>query len=146
MVRELEKEVICFLEANTRDEALVEMLSMLDLPMEAVLQSILQREQVVSTGIGIGIALPHAKMAGLTDFQVVIGLVKNREGIDWNAIDRLPVRIVLLICGPADAHGEYLQLLSRLTRLVKQEEIRTGLLEAVTIDDVVKILDQKKEV
>jgi PTS system nitrogen regulatory IIA component len=101
----------------------------------------MQRERVVSTGIGIGIAIPHAKIEEIDDFYVAIGIIKN-EGVDWDAIDHLPVKLVLLICGPQERHGEYLQLLSKLTKKIKEEETRRALFVAKTEEEVVKIFQE----
>lgn len=131
---------VCFLQAKTKQEAIFELVSELDLDHNSVFEAVMQRERVISTGIGIGIAIPHAKLAGVEDFHVVIGVV-DHEGIDWDAIDHLFVRLVILICGPDDRHREYLQLLSELTKKIKQEKVRQALFSAKNREEVVKIFE-----
>ncbi len=131
---------VCFLEAKTREEAIHAMVAELDTDQKSVFDAVMQREKVISTGIGIGIAIPHAKIVGLQDFSVVIGIVKG-EGIAWDAIDRLPVKLIILISGPDDKHREYLQLLSKLTRTIKQEHVRQTLFFAKDREEVVKIFE-----
>jgi PTS system nitrogen regulatory IIA component len=117
------------------------LVSKLDIDHSKVFDAVMQRERVVSTGIGIGIAIPHAKIEEIDDFYVAIGIIKN-EGVDWDAIDHLPVKLVLLICGPQERHGEYLQLLSKLTKKIKEEETRRALFVAKTEEEVVKIFQE----
>lgn len=95
------------------------------------------REQIVSTGIGVGVALPHAKLRGLPRFFVVIGVLP--QGVDWDALDGAPVRIVCLIVGPDDRPALYLQLLSKLTWILKDEERRKKILNLSQAEEIVKL-------
>ena len=61
-------------------------------------EAILSREELVSTGIGLGISIPHAKMNSIEKFFVILGICKN--GLDWDSVDRKPVRAVFMIGGP----------------------------------------------
>jgi len=137
----LHPSLITFLEAQTRDGILHEMTSLLfkngKIPEEeSFYQAILEREKIVSTGIGMGVALPHAKLANCTDFLVALGLLK--QGVRWHDSDGTPVRIVFMIGGPEAKQTEYLQLLSALTLSIKDEERRRALLAETNIE---KILD-----
>ena len=92
----LDSRLIAFLDVETRDEAINVLIDLLNqagkLPdREAFRQAIFHREEIVSTGIGMGVAFPHAKIADLDDFFVAVGLLE--KGIDWNALDGAPVRI-----------------------------------------------------
>jgi len=133
--------VVSFLDVKSREEAIKTLVSKLDIDHSKVFDAVMQRERVVSTGIGIGIAIPHAKIEEIDDFYVAIGIIKN-EGVDWDAIDHLPVKLVLLICGPQERHGEYLQLLLKLTKKIKEEETRRALFVAKTEEEVVKIFQE----
>lgn len=135
------KPIVSFLDAKTREEAIKKLVLELDVDHSKVFDAVMQREKVISTGIGIGIAIPHAKIEEINDFYVVIGIMKN-EGVNWDAIDNLPVKLVLLICGPQDRHGDYLQLLSKLTKKIKEEETRRALFVAKTEEEVVKIFQE----
>lgn len=103
-------------------------------------QAILAREQVVSTGIGMGVALPHAKLSSLDTFFIGIAVLK--KGIDWDALDGSPVRIVFMIGGPDDKQTEYLQILSGLTHAVKDEDRRKQLLTAQTPQEIIRLFEQ----
>ncbi len=132
---------VTFLHSKTRAEAIHTLIESLDVDQKLVFDAVMQRERVISTGIGIGIAIPHAKIAGIEEFSVGIGIVRH-EGIEWDAIDNLPVKLILLICGPDDRHKEYLQLLSELTKKIKQETVRQALFSAKTEEEVVKIFEE----
>ncbi len=132
---------VCILNARSREEAIASLVSELDVDHKMVYEAIMQRERVISTGIGIGIAIPHAKISGIEEFNVVIGIVQH-EGINWDAIDHLPVKLIMLICGPDDRHREYLQLLSELTKKIKQESVRQALFSAKNREEVVKIFGE----
>ncbi len=104
--------------------------------------AVLEREELVSTGIGLGVALPHTKSKDIEEFFMVVGI--NKEGIDWDAIDRNPVGIVFLIGGPEteSSQKEYLQIVSKLMLLIKNKERRVMLLNSETAQEVADIFDK----
>ena len=71
----------------------------------------------------MGVAVPHAKMDNFTDFFIAVGIQKQK-GLDWNALDKAPVRLIFMIGGPEDKQSEYLQILSLLTSAIKDVELR----------------------
>ncbi len=99
-------------------------------------QAILKREEIVSTGIGSGVAIPHAKLDSLQDFSIAIGIEIDGDGVDWSAIDGFPVRLVFLIGGPASNQSEYLKILSHLTTKIKHQDLRENLLKCKTRSEV----------
>lgn len=109
---------------------------------EVFVQAVLEREELVSTGIGLGVALPHAKLTNIEDFFIIVGI--NKEGIDWDAIDRNPVGLVFLIGGPEkeDSPREYLQLISKLMLLIKNRDRRLMLLNAKDENEVATIFEK----
>lgn len=123
--------LIVFLDAATRDEAiqaLVDTLHSTNTISDSrhFNQAILDREKLVSTGIGMGVALPHAKMEMCHSFFICLGILN--KGVNWKAIDNAPVKIVFMIGGPDDKQTEYLQILSHLTQFIKKDEVRKKLL------------------
>ena len=109
---------------------------------ESFKNAVLEREELVSTGIGLGVALPHTKSKDIEEFFIVIGI--NKEGIDWDAIDRNPVGIVFLIGGPAaeDSQKEYLQIVSKLMLLIKNKERRISLLNSENAQEIADIFEK----
>ncbi|WP_242678197.1 PTS sugar transporter subunit IIA [Neochlamydia sp. AcF84] len=127
----LDSRNILFMSAEDRDEALHTIVENLHQnrflhDKEAFYQAILEREKVVSTGIGMGVAIPHAKLKGYESFFIAIGILQ--KGVDWNSLDGSPVRIIIMIGGPDDKQTEYLQILSALTTAVKDENRRKKML------------------
>jgi mannitol/fructose-specific phosphotransferase system IIA component (Ntr-type) len=104
----------------------------------ALLSAVRERERVLSTGIGLGIAIPHAKIAGVSRFVVAVG--RHAEGIEFDAIDGRSVHLVVLIAGPQDAQDRYLRLLARLSGRLKLDEVRKKLLAAASPAEIVSIL------
>ena len=130
----IDEGVICFLDADNRDTALHKLVDALAddnkiLDKEAFFQAIIKREKIVSTGIGMGVAIPHAKPPNQ----------KAKEGIDWDGLDGAPVRLIFMIGGPADQQTDYLKILCRVTAAIKDEDRRKKLLSAVKKEDVIKL-------
>ncbi len=136
----LNEQLITFLDVSNRNVAIDELINLLEqsgkLPNKAAFRkAILDREEIVSTGIGMGVAVPHAKLKGFKQFFIVVG-IQQKKGIDWNAIDKAPVRLVFLIAGPDDRQAEYLQILSQLTMAVKDQNLRKELQHASSAQEV----------
>lgn len=101
------------------------------------LDAIFDRENIVSTGIGLGIAIPHSKLDSIDNFFIIIGIIKDE--IDWKSLDSKPVKAVFLIGGPANAQKKYLSILSKLMLIIRNSKIRNKLFTAVEEKDVVDI-------
>jgi PTS system nitrogen regulatory IIA component len=144
ITRYLDESLIIFLEAHSRDEALQVLIDSLDKKgklkdKEAFYQAVLAREKIVSTGIGMGVAIPHAKLPFYDEFFIAIGIQK--QGIEWKALDGAPVRLVFLIGGPDDKQTEYLQLLSRLTLAIKDADRRKNMLLATSPREIIDLFN-----
>ncbi|MDP1835136.1 MAG: PTS sugar transporter subunit IIA [Chlamydiales bacterium] len=139
----LDTALVCFLDVATRDEALramverVQATGRLEDP-EAFYQAIISREEIVTTGIGMGVAIPHAKLSSYNQFFICIAVLKR--GVDWKALDSAPVRLIFMIGGPDDRQTEYLQILSGLTSALRDEERRKKMLTADTPQAVLDLL------
>jgi mannitol/fructose-specific phosphotransferase system IIA component (Ntr-type) len=92
------------------------------LPSAELLAAVLEREAVVSTGFGGGVAMPHIRHPGVADFHTVLG--RAREGVEYDAIDGEPVRLLLLIVGPESEKGRYQKLMRRAATFLKDERDR----------------------
>jgi PTS system nitrogen regulatory IIA component len=103
-------------------------------------KAIIAREEIVSTGIGLGVAIPHAKLPTIDNFFIAIATIK--DGIDWDSIDHKPVRAVFLIGGPDKQQGEYLKILAKLTLLIKNAERREKLFAATTPEEIIEVFDK----
>jgi nitrogen PTS system EIIA component len=98
----------------------------------AVLEAVLERESVQSTGIGFGVAIPHGRSTAVRELSMVAGV--SRAPVPFDAIDGEPVRLFFLIVGPEASAGLHVKILSRIARLVRRDAVRQQLLEAATAD------------
>lgn len=142
----LDERLVIFLDVDNRDEALQKLVDLLDtegklVDKEQFYQAILGREKIVSTGVGMGMAIPHAKLEGYPHFFIAIG-IQSKQGIEWNALDGSPVRLIFMIGGPENRQTEYLKILSRLTMAIKDEERRKKLLKATKAADVIALFKE----
>jgi fructose PTS system EIIBC or EIIC component len=137
------------IEAKDKRDALSRMVKLLagspDITDERVLlEDVLAREELVTTGVGSGVAFPHAKSDAVKN--VVFAFGRTSEGVDFAALDSQPVRLIFVIGAPREAEpsGVYLNLMARLSFLMKDEANRKALLEAKNVRDVFSILDSIK--
>jgi nitrogen PTS system EIIA component len=138
----LDAKLVTFLGVETRDEALRALVEVVSVSgkisnKEDFFKAIVDREEIVSTGIGMGVAIPHSKLPTYNNFFIAIGILK--KGVDWNALDGATVRIVFLIGGPDDKQTEYLQILSALTVAIKDEERRKKMLTLKSPAAIIKL-------
>lgn len=140
----LDPNLVFFLSVEGRDEAIYTMIDMLDAAgklkdKQDFYSAIIEREKVVSTGIGMGVAIPHAKLPDYDDFFITVGILQ--KGVDWNALDHAPVRLIFMIGGPDDKQTEYLQILSSLTVALKDEERRKKMLTLNSPNAIIELLE-----
>lgn len=135
--------LVLFLTTETRDDALKSMVNSLHQTgkiqdKEEFYNAIIEREKIVSTGIGMGVAIPHAKLTSFDDFFIAIGILQ--KGVEWKALDGAPVRVIFMIGGPDDKQTEYLQILSRLTFALKDEQRRKKMLTMNSSAAIIELL------
>jgi PTS system nitrogen regulatory IIA component len=105
---------------------------------DQVLAAVEERESVLTTGIGFGVAIPHARSVGVQELTVVAGV--SEVPVPFDSIDGEPVRLFFLIVGPDASAGVHVKILSRIARLVRRENVRQRLVEARTPDEFYSIL------
>lgn len=99
---------------------------------------ILKRENLESTGIGMGIAIPHARSNAVKDLVIVFG--RSQEGVDFSSLDGKPAHLIFLIAGPEDKKSEYLFALAKLSKLLRKDEVRIELNKAKNEEEVIAII------
>ena len=102
---------------------------------EDIASKIIERETDMSTGIGYGIAIPHARVPVIDRLYLTVG--RSHQGIEFNAIDEQPVHLLFMILSPKNTSSEHTQVLSKLSRIMSYEEVRSKLLEVKTPDQFV---------
>jgi len=136
------------LESREKREVIGELIELLvsvkKLPhREVIFDALIEREEFGSTGIGHGVALPHAKCPEAKDIYLACGL--SPQGINFDALDRELVYIFFLILYPPTASGRYLKVMSILNRILIRATAREELLRAKTGDEVYAVLYQLNE-
>lgn len=100
---------------------------------------ILKREELMSTAIGCGIAIPHVRLSSVTDLVVSVG-ISRVDIVDFNPLDDEPVRLVFMIAAAVSQHEYYLQTLSFFSKKLKDKTLRDSLLSAQSAEEVYKLL------
>jgi PTS system nitrogen regulatory IIA component len=135
------------LKATTKEGAIHELADFLkDCPeinnFDQLLNDILERESLMTTGIGNGIAVPHARTNAVD--KLIIAMGRSRSGIDFHAIDNQPVKLIFLMGAPVKDMSEYLRTLAYLTRILAKEKFRTELLEVNDPEGIIEIFMNKE--
>lgn len=127
------------LQATTKEEALRELVKVMAtsphiLDSKALLDKILEREKLISTGVGIGVALPHVKIPSIRDFVVAIG--RSQRGLDFQSLDDKPVHIIVMIGANDSQSSEFLKLMAKIVLRLKDKEFRRQVLLARNEEEI----------
>ena len=105
---------------------------------DSILDSVLEREEMMSTGVGYGIAIPHAKIDNLSSQKLVAGI--STKGVNFDSIDRRPAKIFFLLISPKCDSGQHVQVLSKLSRILNNADVRESICSAENGDEFVSVL------
>jgi mannitol/fructose-specific phosphotransferase system IIA component (Ntr-type) len=105
---------------------------------DAILTSVREREQILSTGIGSGVAIPHGTTPHIDQLVMAAGVA--RDPIDFDALDGRPVELFFLLVGPESASGAHVKALSRISRLLRRENLRRDLRTSQSGADFLRIV------
>jgi PTS system nitrogen regulatory IIA component len=135
---------VVILQGATKSAVLEEMIDTMSgclegISREQLAEAVYMREGMMSTGIGLGIAIPHVRLEGISEACAAVGV--SRGGIaDYESIDGEPVRIVVLIVAPQGRHDLYIKLLAKFVALLKESSLSSRIIEAETADDIYSVL------
>jgi fructose-specific phosphotransferase system IIA component len=110
--------------------------------IDKVRQSIFEREKIMSTGVGKGFAIPHGKTDAVSDIVAAFGV--TAKPIDYQSLDHEPVRLLFLLIGKDSLVGAHIKLLSRISRLMNKEDLRSSLLSAGSASEILQILREEE--
>ncbi|SCL88908.1 PTS sugar transporter subunit IIA [Sporanaerobacter sp. PP17-6a] len=108
---------------------------------EVFKNAVLNREKQISTGIGMGIAIPHGKSSSVNEVSLAFG--KSKRGIDYDSFDGKPVHLFFLIAVPEKSDDVHLKILSQISRKLMHEDIRKGIMSADDFDALMEVLDKE---
>jgi PTS system nitrogen regulatory IIA component len=137
-------DLTCILEETNKSEAILKLIDLvrkagLVTDVAALTRDIFYREQLMSTGVGLGLAIPHVRFKGITMPVIAIG-VKPRGIPDYQSIDDRPVTIVIMILVGENQHKEHIRLLAQIVAIFKNEETRNAVIAAASADEICSIL------
>jgi mannitol/fructose-specific phosphotransferase system IIA component (Ntr-type) len=139
---------VAILNGSTKADALEELVGVLvdsnvGVGREELRRTIWQREKMMSTGIGHGLAIPHVRMPGLTTTAMAVGV--SRNGIsDYPGLDEQPVYIIVLIAAPQGQHEIYIRLLAKVTDVLRHSDLRQAVIMAEDAGEIYRILTETK--
>lgn len=146
LVEVLKKEnIFLSFEANDKDEAIEGFISALEKTgsineAQALKDALFEREKLGTTGVGDGIAMPHARSSAIKDLSVAF--FRSEKGIDFKSIDNQPVYLVFMLLAPISCGGPYLKLLARISRLLRSADFRGSLMSAKTDEEILNIIQE----
>jgi len=138
--------VIPHLKGRTKPEILAELADNLaaqrpELDRDKVARVLIEREELASTAIGEGVAIPHGKLSGVSEIVACLGRV--RGGIDFDSMDGQPTYLFFVLVAPENSTGQHLKALARISRLFKDAEFRARLLDASDAEAMYRTLAEE---
>lgn len=103
--------------------------------LEAIRKAVFEREKIMSTGVGKGLAIPHGKSAGIEENYAAFALLE--EPIDYEAIDGEPVQMIFLLVGPQSSNRLHIKMLSRISRLMNNNSFRENLKKSSSSEEII---------
>lgn len=140
--------IIPDLKGETKEEVINELINLFQNDprvedIEKVRAAVLDREKVMSTGVGKGFAIPHGKTNAVKEIVGAFGKVK--KGINYDALDGNPVQLIFLLVGKDNLISTHIKLLSRISRLMNKDDFRHRLTEANSADEIIKLFNDEEE-
>jgi fructose-specific phosphotransferase system IIA component len=143
-----EKFILSEFKGETKEEIINELIDLFnDDPrvsnINDVKTCVIEREKIMSTGVGKGFAIPHGKTNSITDILAAFG--KSEKAIDYSALDGEPVYLVFLLVGKDAFVGKHIKLLSRISRLMNSDEFREKLINAKNKNEILQIFNEEEK-
>jgi fructose-specific phosphotransferase system IIA component len=137
------------LEANDKTEVLDKLVDSLrgevsNNELEKIREAVFERERIMSTGVGKGLAIPHGKAAGIEQTYAAFAILK--APVDYKAIDDEPVSMVFLLVGPQASNSLHIKMLSRISRLMNNRDFRDRLLKCTSAEEIIKQFKEEEHV
>jgi len=142
------KYILTEFNSENKDNVINELVDLLNgdpriVDLEEVRKCVFEREEKMSTGVGKGFAIPHGKTNSVTDILAAFG--KSKTPIEYNSLDGEPVHLVFLLIGKENLVAKHIKLLSRISRLMNNEEFRKKLIEAQSPDSILRIFQDEEQ-
>lgn len=144
-----EETILPGLKARDKDQALEELIGTLRTlvsseELQEIRRAVFERERIMSTGVGKGLAIPHGKADGITSNYAAFALLE--EPVDYNAIDGNPVSMIFLLVGPQGSNSLHIKTLSRISRLMNNADFREKLQECGEAKEILRVFEEEEKV
>ena len=142
------KYILTDFKSDKKDNVINELIDLLKgdekvLDLEEVRKCVFDREKIMSTGVGKGFAIPHGKTNSVTDIIAVFG--KSKKPIEYDALDGEPVNLIFLMVGKDTLVSKHIKLLSRISRLMNNDEFREKLVKAESKEYILKVFEEEEQ-
>lgn len=144
------KNTIVNIEGKSKKEVIRELLDLMEKngdikDVSEALETIMAREELGTTAVGMGIAIPHSRVDFIDDIVASFGI--SREGVDFGALDGEKVHMVFLFLSPlgVDSTGKHLKLLAKVSRIFKDKFFRQSLMESKTPQEIIALIKEEDE-
>lgn len=142
------KYILTEFKSEKKDDVINELVDLLKgderiIDLEEVRNCVFEREEKMSTGVGKGFAIPHGKTNSVNDILAAFG--KSETPIEYNSLDGEPVHLVFLLIGKENLVAKHIKLLSRISRLMNNEEFRKKLINADSKESIRKIFEEEEQ-
>jgi len=142
------KTVVPHLHSNSKPEVIKELADNIssvypNINNDRLVEVLLEREKLCSTAVDSGVAIPHAKLSGVTD--IIIGFGRSIEGIEFESLDRNATHFFITLIAPEDATGSHIQLLARISKVFKDPELRSRLMKCGSQEDIYEAITLEDE-
>ena len=139
--------IILDLKANSKQQVLEEISNFVadnsDLNQKKILETLRERENICSTAIDEGVAIPHGKLSGLNN--IICVLARSNKGIDFDSLDEKPTHIFILILSPENSSKLHIQALSTISKVFMKPELRENILKSATVDEIHNLIIGKND-
>lgn len=142
--------IIADIKGKTKREIIAELVETLEKTrliedVETVVNVVMEREKLGSTGIGNGVAVPHGKLKNINNIMCALG--RSQKGVDFDAVDRGLVHIFFLVLAPEDSASLHLKVLSRITKILRDQSLRKKVIKLSNTHDIyMSILEEDEKI
>ena len=143
-----ENYIIADLKGETKEAVINELIDLFKedprvIDLEKVRGAVLEREKIMSTGVGKGFAIPHGKTNAVND--ILAAFAKTNRPIEYDSLDGHPVYLVFLLVGKDNLVSKHIKLLSRISRMMNKDEFRDKLMKAKSSEEILGIFKKEEE-
>ena len=140
--------IIAEFKSTVKEEVINELIDLFNndsrvIDLKKVRDAVLDREKIMSTGVGKGFAIPHGKTGAVNEILAAFG--KTENPIDYQALDNQPVHLVFLLVGKDNMVSTHIKLLSRISRMMTKDEFREKLIHATSNNEIVELFKTEEQ-